>query len=426
MRTITIAAPPGRRLPLAYGAAALVAAALVFLAWPGAPEVPAAQLWVEPVRSGDLNLTLSGTGELVPADLRILASLSGGTVTAIHAQPGARLEAGAPILSLSNPELEQKRSAADKALAEKRAERASLAAELAVQRLEQESRLDELKARLAGDTLELAAYEKLVAQSVVSRIQYDKLKLSVAGLKAQVAQGEKRLVELQAALQARVDAARLAEERAAEEAGELRRQVEALVLRAEQPGVLHELMEGMSEGAPVLPGAVLAKLARSERLEAELKVPAARLKELKVGQEASVDLRGARISGRIGRIDPRVSNDQVRLRIALPEDLPAEAGPGLPVTAEIETGRLAGVVYVSRPVGVEADSRRSLFSVAPDGERLTRREVQFGRVGGQYIVITSGLAAGERLVLSDLSAYGEEEVLRVQGALSPPQATTRG
>lgn len=402
------------RLVIGFSALSLLGAFSYWLV-PSSPAVDARQLWVEPVQSGDLTLTLNGSGELVPADLLTLASVPGGTVTRVHVKPGVVLKAGEPIVSLSNPELVQRLSAARKARAEQEATRAGLESDLMVQRLELETRLDELRGRLAADGAELAAYEKLLAKSVVSRIQYDKLRIGFEALQAQVRQAEQRVAQFRMAQEARLKAADLAEARLSEEAASLARQVDELVLRAAESGVLHQLGEGMVEGAPLQAGTVVAKLARSERLRAEIRIPAARLSELKTGQQVSLDLRSAKLEGRVERIDPRVEQDQVLVEVSLPEALPGEARAGLPVSAEIETARLAGVLYVQRPVGAEAGAVRPVFKLEPDGDALLRQEVRFGRLGGRHIVIESGLKPGERVVLSDMSAYADEMRLDLNG-----------
>jgi len=79
---------------------------------------------------------------------------------------------------------------------------------------------------------------------------------------------------------------------------------------------------------------------------------------------------------------------------------PAEQLDGI-----IEIERLGSVVCVGRPVSGQAESEVSLFRVEPDGHPAVRTKVLFGRSSVNVIEIRSGLQPGDRVIVSDMSAY---------------------
>ncbi len=73
--------------------------------------------------------------------------------------------------------------------------------------------------------------------------------------------------------------------------------------------------------------------------------------------------------------------------------------------APIQEARLDNVVYVGRPVFGQQDSTVRLFRVDPDGKFANAVKVTFGRSSVNTIEIKEGLKVGDKVILSDMSAY---------------------
>jgi beta-lactamase regulating signal transducer with metallopeptidase domain len=141
------------------------------------------------------------------------------------------------------------------------------------------------------------------------------------------------------------------------------------------------------------------------RFLADLKVPEVMIRRVEVGLPASVDTRMGVVPGRVFRIHGRARDGVVRVDITVEGELPAGAGSGLPVDGMIEVGRLDDVIYVGRPVHGVEDSTASLFKLADDGTSAARVRVRFGRASANAIQILDGLKPGDKVILSDMSAY---------------------
>jgi HlyD family secretion protein len=63
------------------------------------------------------------------------------------------------------------------------------------------------------------------------------------------------------------------------------------------------------------------------------------------------------------------------------------------------------VVYVGRPVFGQQDQTVTLFKIEPDGRYANAVKVTFGRSSVSTIEVKSGLNVGDRVILSDMSAY---------------------
>jgi multidrug efflux pump subunit AcrA (membrane-fusion protein) len=187
---------------------------------------------------------------------------------------------------------------------------------------------------------------------------------------------------------------------------ELRKnQVAELKVRAGADGVLQELP--VEVGQRVAAGAILAKVAEPGSLKAELKIAETQAKDITVGQIASIDTRNGLITGRVIRLDPAVdkSNGTVKVDVALEGELPKGVRPDLTVDGTIEIERLTDVLYMGRPAFGQANSTVGIFKIMPGGEAV-RTQVRLGRGSVNAIEIVEGIQAGDQVILSDMSAWG--------------------
>ena len=56
----------------------------------------------------------------------------------------------------------------------------------------------------------------------------------------------------------------------------------------------------------------------------------------------------------------------------------------------------------------------SMFRLSPDGQGAARTPVAFGRNSVNTIEIVSGLSEGDRVILSDTSAWDKYNVIRLR------------
>jgi hypothetical protein len=166
-------------------------------------------------------------------------------------------------------------------------------------------------------------------------------------------------------------------------------------------------------GQRVVPGAALAKVAQPEHLKAEIKVPETQAKDVIIGQIAQVDTHNGIIPGKVSRIDPAAISGNVTVDITLEGALPSGARPDLSVDGTIELERLSDVLYVQRPVFGQPNSLISLFKLSADDKEANRIQVRIGRVSVQTVEILEGLKVGDKVILSDMSAWDGQDRLRL-------------
>jgi HlyD family secretion protein len=180
-------------------------------------------------------------------------------------------------------------------------------------------------------------------------------------------------------------------------------QVAALAVRAGISGVLQEVTA--EPGQRVSAGSVLARVAQPETLKAELRIPETQAKDVAVGQTAAIDTRNGIVQGRVTRIDPAARQGTVLVDVQLLGQLPPGARPDLSVDGTVEIERLPDVLYVGRPAFGQPGERVGLFRLDGDSDTASRVGVELGRASTHTVEVVRGLEEGDRVVLSDTSAW---------------------
>ena len=76
--------------------------------------------------------------------------------------------------------------------------------------------------------------------------------------------------------------------------------------------------------------------------------------------------------------------------------------------------KLSDVVFVGRPVIGQAGAKITLFRVDANGKDAERVPVTLGRSSVNTIEVVDGLKVGDRVILSDMSAWDAHNRIRLK------------
>ncbi|MEO7270959.1 MAG: efflux RND transporter periplasmic adaptor subunit, partial [Vicinamibacterales bacterium] len=405
-----------KQMRIVYGAAGLVAIALITLAVarlkPAAPSVERATVWIDTVKRGPMTRQVRGSGTLIPEDIRWIPATTQGRVERILLRPGAEVKPDTVILEMSNPDLQQ--SVKDAQLAFQSAEAAYLnkKADLQSQYLNQQADAATIEANYSQAKLDLEANQELQKDGLVSsltlnlkktqasdqanrlRIAQQRLKMTEEGLKSQLAPQEADVNQRRAAYELSM------------------RKLDDLRVKAGMTGVLQ--LVSVERGAQVSPGTNLVRVADPTNLKAEVRIAETQTKDLRLGQFAEIDTRNGIVQGKVARIDPASSNGTVGVDVILDGALPPGARPDLSVDGTIRIEKLDNVVFVGRPAFGQDEGTVSMFKLLPTGEAV-RTNVKLGRSSVNTIEIKEGLNPGDQVILSDMSNYDQFDRIQLKG-----------
>jgi HlyD family secretion protein len=376
------------------------------------PSVEKSTLWIDSVKRGTMLRQVRAPGTLLPEHVRIISAVTAGRVETLPIKAGVTVTPESEITLLSNPDVQLAALDAERNLSlaqgtlltlKQSLETSKLAEASAVTQAEMNANEAERqvgvfesldKKGLAG-TNELAkARDAATAAKETLQIEKDRLKVLSESIDQQVALAADQVERLKAINKFRQDL------------------VQSMHVTAGEPGVLQEMP--LLLGQWVTPGTILARVAQPGKLKAVLQVPETQAKDIVVGQVVSVDTRNGVVPGRVQRIDPAVNAGTVSIDVSLEGPLPPGARADLSVDGTIEIERLDNVLYVGRPAFGQPDGTISLFAIGPDGHTAVRKTVKLGKSSVTTIEVLQGLAVGDRVIISDMSAWDNVNKVRVE------------
>ena len=398
---------------IAAGAAVLLIALVGISRLPSAaPSTERSTLLIDRVVRGEMLREVRGIGTLQPEDLRIVSALTAGRVDRVRLRPGARVEARTVILEMSNPDVQLQALDAERQVKLAEAELAALHANLETQRLSAVSSAASAQSEANEAERQVKVAERLQADGLGSGMDVDRARDRVSEARQKLDSERRRLDVFTESLQAQLELRRAEVDRLRAISRFQGERVASMTVQAGQAGVLQSL--ALQPGQWVNPGQELARVAGQERLKATVRVPEQDARDLNLGLQCVVDTHNGTIKGRVARLDPASQNGEVGVDIALDDALPRGARPDLAVEATIEIERLADVLHIGRPAEGSSEATIPLFVLSPGGDLATRREVKLGRASANAVEVLSGLAAGEQVILSEMSRWGSARRIRLR------------
>lgn len=380
---------------------------------PAAPSVDRESVFLGDVQRGEMIRDVRGPGTLVPEQIRWISALTPARVERIFVQPGTAVTPGTVLLELANPDVQIEALDAQRQLTAAEGELLNLRTSLQSQRLGQAGVVaatrsqylqaerdaavaDSLEKRIGGLSRNdvMLARDHAVELEARYQIEQQRLELLTSTVDSQLAVQREQVMRLRA-----ITAFRLG-------------RLNSLQVRAGEAGVLQEL--NLQPGQWVVPGTILAKVVQPGKLKAVIRIPETQAAGLAIGQRASVDSRTGLVAGHLMRIDPAAQEGTVTVDIALDGDLPAGARPDISVDATITIDRLSDVLYTGRPVYGQPNSTIGMFKLVEGGRYAVRVPVKLGSMSAAAVEIVAGLAAGDSVILSDMSRFDNVERVKLK------------
>ncbi|MGZ4830034.1 MAG: efflux RND transporter periplasmic adaptor subunit [Candidatus Angelobacter sp.] len=381
---------------------------------PALQSVDAGTIWPDTVKRGSMLRQVRGLGSLVPIpdDVRLIPAETDVRVERILILPGGTpIQADAVIMELSNPQVEQEALNADLELRSAQAEyqntkakidsdlmslrsaAATVEADYENAKREADQNRELKKIGVVSDSILQASLNKEKELATRKKIEEERIAESSKAVETQLAVQQATIDQKKALAQLK------------------HRQKDALKVRAGIPGVLQEVP--VQVGQRVAQGAILAKVVQPEHLQAELKIPETQAKDIIVGQKAEIDTHNGVVEGTVSRIDPAVQAGTVTVDVKLDGPPPHGARPDLSVDGTITQEKLENVLYVGRPAFGQEKSSVGMFKIDPDEKTATRVKVDLGRSSVNTIEIVGGLKEGDRVILSDMSRYDNQNQIKL-------------
>jgi len=365
-------------------------------------RMPAALATIATVEQGIFHDLIPLRASVVPRETLYVDAVDGGRVDRVLVEPGDMVQQGQPIVELSNTNL-------------------------ALSVIQQESQLNQAISQLQQNEIALEQ-NKLANERALAEVQYGLVRLKRSGARRDnlVSRGlesaEQRdviadeLAYYQHLMPIQTDSNQRQTNLRDRLLPDIHRQ---LAILRDNLDVVHRTLDGLIVRAPVSgrvtaidlkvgehkdAGQRLAEVTPPSGMKLSADVDEFYLARVRRGQVANIELHGRPVNVTVQRIYPQVRDG--RFRVDFDFD---GASPGQLVAGETAQGRLQlGDDSSARivPVGpfLERTGGDWIFVVSSDGKSAQRRHIKVGRRSVEQLEILSGLAVGERVMISDYAA----------------------
>lgn len=417
------AAPRGRGTLLSWGLLLVVLAlagtgGFLLLQEPGLRRVrvdPAA-LGISLVERGPFQEYLVTPGQVEPRHVAYLEAIEAGRVDSLFVEEGALVEADAPVLRLTDPELEVQVLGQETDLA-RRVE------ELRRGQLQTERDLQTSRRELAetGERLEASQrlYERYTALSdrdraaVVPLQEYDRLRDEHEHGRSRLDQVRERHGQdslLAAAQVAQLEAAVAVAEQSL---AVVRARLEHLIVRAPVAGRLSLLDAHPGESKEK--GDRLGQIDGLDGIKVHVAIDESPLSRVTRGQRGVIERDEGPVELVVRKVDPESRDGRFAVDLEPVSEAVPGLRPGQTVSLRLDLGAPEEVILLPAGTFLSATDGRWIYVLTPAGDRAVRRPIRLGRRNPRVCEVLEGLTPGERVVTSGYEGLSHDAEVLVLG-----------
>lgn len=341
--------------------------------------------------------------EAQPLSSVVVTSPAGGQVREILVADGAPVAAGQPIARLTNQQLELTIASQQVEIASRLADVTGQEQALQRNRLDMASQVALANNERIRAEHELAGRERLYSRGLISDSGIMLFRSDAAFRRAQVASLSRGQAAERAVLARQLAQLQQTSALLRRNLGALQATLGSLLLKAPIAGTLTGFTRQL--GQTVAPGEAIGQVSQSGGAYKIVGgIDEFYLGRVAAGQTATGVVDGRTFSLIVARVLPQVTAGRFSVELNFTGHSRPTLRRGQAVDVRLSLGSASPAIVV--PAGPWAEARGTVF-VAPAGEsrRFERRLVQIGRRTPEQVEILSGIAAGERVIVSPTASY---------------------
>lgn len=364
-------------------------------------RLPREQTTIVSVQFGAFEDITPIRGTIQPLNSVFLDAVDGGVVEAVLVEEGSFVEAGQPLLQLSNTDLRLNVARNDTSITEQLNNLSNISNTLETTKLNTERQLIEVEYRIQVLERQERRQLQLVNDNLVSREQYEAIVDELAYQRKVLDNSKARQM-----LEERIRGDRQAQialqvEKLEENLALSQSSFENLLVRAPIAGQLTSLPVEVGENK--IRGQRLGQIDVIEQYKIVAQVDEYYVARVAAEQSARFTLDGQSYQARVIKVYPEVTDGTFEVDLVFEGPAPGNVRRGQTLQLDLTLGN--PVESLLLPLGgfLQDTGGNWVFVVDADGEYATRRDIRTGRRNSRYLEITDGLVAGERVITSSYS-----------------------
>ena len=362
------------------------------------------------VQKGDVENTLSATGEVIPAYEQIITSPIRASIKSVLLSPGTKVQPGQAIVELdkSLTQIEFERYEDQLALKNNSIDQLRMKLNKNLYDAEISDKIKLLNINKLRADLEDARRLEKVGGGTHEDITRAENALKIAELEKQ--QLENDLSYNRQSMGASLRETELGAQIEGKNLKELQHKLKMADIVADRKGVLTWVNENI--GSSVNEGEMLARVADLGSFRVEGSCSDVYAEQVKTGLSVIVKVNESVLRGMISQVKPAVKDGVIGFIIQLDHASNEALRPNMKVEVYVVTNRSSNTLRVAN--GPAFTGKRKQFIYVLEDGLARRREVETGLSNFDYIEIKSGLAAGEKVILTNMNQYEHLEEISIK------------
>jgi len=383
---------------------------------PAAPPVERGTLWFSVVARGAMAREVNAPGILEPEYVRNVTALTSGRIEDLPIRPGVNVTSSTVLVVMSNPDVQITELQDEQQLSQAVGTLAQMKTTLHQNILSQQGTVASMRSQYNNAMRIAAVQDTLAKKNLSSANDVAAAHDQVLELKQRMDIEQKRLEDVQASEGQQISLQEQQIEGLKRILADQKNRVASLRVTSPEAGQLQSLGNPPLElGQYINAGGTLARVVQPGKLKATLRVPENQAKDVVPGLPASIDLHNnTLVKGHVTRTDPSSVQGTVTVEVSIDDPLPPGTRSDLAVDGTIQIEKLTDVLFIARPGFGQAESSVGIFKVAPNKGEASRVTVLLGKASVNSIEIKNGLAIGDSVIISDMSAFDATSRVRIK------------
>ena len=350
-------------------------------------------------------------GTIQPFSSVFLDAVNGGVVEEVLAEEGSFVEAGQPLLQLSNNDLQLQVANNDTQTTEQINNLANISNSMDTTRLMTERAIIDTDYSIIVLKRQKERMEKLISSNMISKEEYD----AIADELLYRQKIHANLLERQE-LEDRIRQERMTQiegqmVKLQDNLGLSLRTFANLLVRAPVAGQLTSLPVEIGENKSR--GQRLGQIDAVDQYKIVAQVDEYYVTRVALGQSARFILAGEAFNAKVMKVYPEITAGTFEIDLSFEGEAPSRVRRGQTLQLDLTLGN--PIESLLLPLGgfIQDTGGNWVFVLNEAGEFATRRDIVTGRRNSRYVEVREGLEVGDRVITSSYSNMGEMERIQL-------------
>ncbi|NQZ07449.1 MAG: HlyD family efflux transporter periplasmic adaptor subunit [Algicola sp.] len=383
----------------------LVFGAVTVLAGSFAKTVNANDIRTATVVRGNLQSGISASGTLIPEYEETVVSQLESHLKKVMVQAGQTVVAGQVLLVLDTAKIKLQLGNDIEAIALKNNKIQMREHELKQTLSDLRGKAELLKIDLESRQTKYDRFAKLTKFGVSSELELKEAKLDIKRTTIEIGQLMQKIDNIQASTKTQIEGLALEKSILVKSHAETVRLYDSAVVKAPSDGLVIWLKN--EEGSTVRSGESLVKIADTGSYKLDVSISDFYANQLYQGMPASFDYDGFNFNGSVYSVIAGQTEGALKLMVQLDKTIPAQKlatlRQRLRVDVNLITGSVKDALMIDKGPFINGAGLQKVFVVADN--QAKRVEVSVGSSNNHFYQIKSGVAAGDQIIISDVSEF---------------------